>query len=162
MIVNRQTLSLISSHKLTQGYEFLSPSISGFLSKSVSMLVTFPLEYQATLKQGNLLRGAKSLSNGFGYTLYRELVYSTCFWTIQDYLYKRTKLMMDSDRKAYIISSFASSLVSGTASYPFDLFKTWKISYPEKFINSNSVKVTNAIFKEKGGFAIMAGNRIIK
>jgi hypothetical protein len=128
------------------------------MSKLISISITFPLEYQATLKQADLLRGKKSLTNGLGYTLYRELLYSACFWTVQDNIYSSAKNLIESDRKAYITSSFLSSVISATISYPFDLFKTWKISYPEKFVQSSSIRVTLQILKEKGSTAIWAGN----
>ena len=155
--VNRRILLFLSTKEDLTNYQFLSPTMAGFLSKFISISATFPLEYQATLKQANLLRGTNSLTNGLGYTLYRELLYSACFWTIQDNVYRRTRNFIESDRKAYIASSFLSSIISATISYPFDLFKTWKISHPEKFFLSNSLRVTLGIFKEKGPTAIWAG-----
>jgi hypothetical protein len=150
-------LLLLSSREDFKRFQFLSPTVAGFLSKFISISLTFPLEYQATLKQADILRGKKSLTNGLGYTLYRELLYSACFWTIQDNLYMRARKLTASDRKAYIASSFLSSIFSATISYPFDLFKTWKISHPEKFLQSNSIRVTVEIFKEKGSTAVWAG-----
>lgn len=158
--VNRNIFVLLSTREDLKRFQFVSPTIAGFSSKFISISLTFPLEYQATLKQADLQQGKKSLTNGLGYTLYRELLYSACFWTIQDNLYIRTRRLVDSDRKAYITSSFISSIISATISYPFDLFKTWKISHPEKFIQSNPLRVTLEIFKEKGSTAVWAGKKI--
>lgn len=142
-----------------QRYEFLTPTIAGFVSKLVSLGLTFPLEYMATLSQADLQSKQKHLSNGFGYTLYRELVYSSCFWTLQEHLYRKVFLpRFQSDRKAYITASFCSSMVSALVSYPFDLFKTWKISYPERFENSNVIRVSSRIVQEKGAASLFAGN----
>ena len=90
--------------------------------------------------------------------MYREVLYSTCFWTIQENLYKRIRRTVDSDRKAYIVSSFFSSIASALVSYPFDLMKTWKISFPEKFSKgNNSISVARTIVKERGLSSLLPG-----
>lgn len=135
--------------------------MAGFTSKFISLAVTFPLEYMTTLHHANMHTKVKNLSHGFSYTMYRELLYSTCFWTIQENLYRKFRSYSNSDRKAYISSSFASSIISAFISYPFDLLKTWKISFPEKFINgSNSISVARTIVKERGSSFLFSGKVI--
>ena len=136
---------------------FVVPASCGFMSKLVSMAVTYPLEYMATLSQAKLMDNKKVYQNGFGYTLYRELVYSACFWGLQDRFLVRTKGWYEDERQAFVAASFMSSIISASISYPFDLFKTWKISYPEKFADSNWLKVTQTIFREQGLGVIMVG-----
>lgn len=145
------------SQGLSPTLSALLPGVAGFTSKLLSIGLTFPLEYLATLSQAGKANQHKNMTHGFGFTLYRELLYSACFWSIQDRLYKRLRQGMQSDRRAYTTSSFLSSMLSAVVSYPFDLFKTWKISYPEKFKNSHALGVTRQIFNEKGPGVLLAG-----
>lgn len=156
-IVERK-LSKATKSKGLSTLNFAVPTIAGFTSKFISLAVTFPLEYMTTLKHANLPWKAKNLSHGFGYTIYRELLYSACFWTIQENLYQLTRNYSNSDRGAYIASSFVSSIFSAFISYPFDLLKTWKISFPEKFINgNNSISIARTVVKERGSASLFSG-----
>lgn len=142
------------------GLNFMVPTAAGFFSKFISLTITFPLEYLATLSQANMESKVKNISHGFGYTMYRELLYSACFWTIQENLYRKAKKFVESDRTAYVASSFFSSIVSAVISYPFDLLKTWKISFPERFINgNNSISVARSIVNDRGHAFLLSGKK---
>lgn len=146
------------NHQALIGY---TPAFAGLLSKFLSLSVTFPLEYMAVLSQAKLTESKKHLTHGFGYTMYRELIYSSCFWSIQDWLYKSLKASDLADRTAYITSSFVSSMVSALVSYPFDLFKTWKISHPERMKERNPFRIASDIAKERGLGPLIGGRRSI-
>ena len=138
-----------------------TPAFAGLLSKFLSLSVTFPLEYMAVLSQAKVTQSKKHLTHGFGYTMYRELIYSSCFWSIQDRLYKSLKSSDLADRMAYITSSFLSSMVSALVSYPFDLFKTWKISHPEQMKDRNPFRIASEIAKERGLGPLIGGRRSV-
>lgn len=142
-----------------QGLIGYTPAFAGLLSKFLSLSVTFPLEYMAVLSQAKLTENKKHLTHGFGYTMYRELIYSSCFWSIQDWLYKSLKSSDLADRTAYITSSFVSSMVSALVSYPFDLFKTWKISHPERMKERNPFRIASDIAKARGLGPLIGGRR---
>lgn len=156
----QRTFSEWSKSAGTTKIDYILPTISGFTAKAISQTVTFPLEYMATLKQANITLLKKNLIHGFGYTLYRELLYSACFWTIQENLYKGFQKTMKSDANAYVTSGFLASAFSSILSYPFDLFKTWKISHPEFFVHGHPFSVARKIAKEKGTSVIFAGSTI--
>lgn len=138
--------------------KYLIPSTAGFFSKVIALGITFPLEYMATRNQGaEVNKGQIRIWNGFGYTLYRELIYSTIFWTFQEHMYQGFKPRFERERSAYLAASFLSSLVGATVSYPFDLFKTWKITYPEKFDNASPVSLAREIVKAKGYSNLLLG-----
>jgi Mitochondrial carrier protein len=137
--------------------EFALPTIAGFTAKAISQTITFPLEYMATLRQANIGAANKKMSNGFGYTLYRELLYSACFWTIQENSYRLLKRGWASDANAYVGSAFVASTASAILSFPFDLLKTWKISYPERFRKKTSMTVCREILHERGWSSILPG-----
>lgn len=147
-----------TKHRGISNIDFALPTIAGFTSKFISLIITFPLEYLATLSQANMASKAINMTHGFGFTMYRELLYSACFWTIQENLYRRARPWLGSDRRAYVATSFFSSIVSAVISYPFDLLKTWKISFPERFINgNNSVSIARTIVQERGSSSLLSG-----
>lgn len=138
-----------------------TPALAGLFSKFLSLSVTFPLEYMAVLSQAKMSENKKQMTHGFGYTMYRELLYSSCFWSIQDWLYKSLKSSDFADRTAYITSSFISSMVSALVSYPFDLFKTWKISHPERMKERNPFRIASDIAKERGLGPLIGGRSLL-
>lgn len=152
----RQTTTFLTNSN-REGLQGYAPTFSGLLSKFIALSITFPLEYMAVLSQAKLADQKKQMTHGFGYTMYRELVYSSCFWGIQDKLYKSLKTSDLSDRAAYITASFFSSMVSALASYPFDLFKTWKISHPERMKEHNPFRIASNIAKERGLGPLIGG-----
>ena len=140
-----------------RSYLPIAPALAGLTSKFISLSVTFPLEYMAVLSQAKLQDQKKQITHGFGYTMYRELVYSSCFWSIQESLYRQLQRAEFPDRAAYITSSFLSSMVSALLSYPFDLFKTWKISHPERLKVHNPLRIAVDIAKDKGMSPLIGG-----
>lgn len=153
----QRTLLKWSKNANMHHLEFALPAVAGLTAKGISQTVTFPLEYMATLRQANVAVDSKKMSNGFGYTMYRELLYSACFWTFQENSYKALKKYMVNDTNAYIASAFFASSTSAIFSYPFDLLKTWKISYPERFTGSSSLAVSRRILHERGWSSILVG-----
>lgn len=137
--------------------EWVIPGLAGFGSKLVSICVTFPIEYMATLSQADMASKQKNLTNGFGYVAYRELLFSAVFWSVQEEMYHKLQKHLPTDREAYVTSSFISSMTASLISYPFDLFKTWKISYPEKLAKRNAFAVCRDIYREKGIGCIFVG-----
>lgn len=154
--LQRRMLNWAKKNNYT-GIEFALPSIAGFTAKGISQTITFPLEYMATLRQANVGSQNKRPTNGFGFTLYRELLYSACFWTLQENTYNLIKGSKLSDRSSYVLSAFLASASSAIISYPFDLLKTWKISHPDTFGHRSSISVFNDMIKDRGWPSLLPG-----
>lgn len=141
------------------------PGVVGFSCKLVSQVFLFPLEYLSALSQGGLSSNKKQFSNGFGFSLGRELVFSAFFFGFQEALhnnFKKSRPEASQSRANYITASFLSSMAAALISFPFDLLRTWKISYPEKFRDQGSVGLAKSIYKEKGLKGFSTGNKVLK
>lgn len=152
----RKLLNWTKSNNMTQLTPIL-PTVSGLSAKLVAQIFAFPFEYMATIKQSNTTLANKKMTNGFASYLTTGLVASGVFWTIQENTYNYLRKDKAKDQRAYLLSALIGSAVSGMASYPFDLIKTWRISHPEKFINKSTVEVANEIISKLGWQAIYSG-----
>ena len=155
----RSLLKLSTTTALSSitGIGYILPLLSGVIAKAVAQTVSFPFEYMATLRQANIGAANKSLKNGFGSYLLTGLAASAGFWSIHENVYGVFKKENLSDRNAYILSAFLSSIISSVVAYPFDLIKTWRISFPERFTSRSSLQVGRDIVQSHGWHALYSG-----
>lgn len=136
---------------------FYAPALSTILAKMVAVPASLPFEIIATRKHGGLSFGKFFRTDVLFYTFAREVCYSVAFWTVNEHLYKYFRKYTDVVNATTAAALF-SGVAGGIASYPMDVIRTWKNNYPECFNNSNVVKVTYSLTKERGLGFVLAGN----
>jgi hypothetical protein len=110
----------------TQAFGSLGFVLAGVGSRLISLALVAPIEKYKTRLQANVI-GPMSLGLGgyhaFQATLYRDLIFSACYFGLMENIYTAFKTD-DSSVGPRIFGSMAGSFVATVFSHPFDLLKT--------------------------------------
>lgn len=107
------------------------------IARSVTILLTFPLEYMATLKQANesiSFQKMKQFAVGIEPLILRDIGFSMVMWAVTDAVRKSLSTKSRSETKpseTLLVNAVAGSIGGVTASlstYPLDVLKTrWQV-----------------------------------
>lgn len=127
--------SLLYKHK--EFPDFLVPSAAAGASRSFTILMTFPLEYIATLKQANeqySFSKMKQFATGLEPLFVRDVTFSIILWSVTDSLRQflcNRKRSETNARETLMLNAFCGSIGAVIASfitYPLDILKTrWQV-----------------------------------
>jgi len=146
--------------------------VSAAIGKTVSVMVSFPLEsfvIQHQSKQGNeildLFKG-KQRFTGFSSTLQNEIGFSLSYWFVYHNLYEYVSTYIFNDSEGDVLTTVTTGLVSGTIAslltYPLEAVKISRIVSFEKFKENSNLQILLHLSRSNGFAGMMSGRVLIK
>lgn len=139
------------------------PFCCSAFSKFISCLFTTGIEnyctkIQAGGKGANIGRDIFKLT-GFWAMANREMVFTSVMWTCNENLREigKDRDLGISNYNINLLSSVVSASLSALVSFPFDLSKTLRISYPKKFKGVGTGEMFKIVYRENGVSGLTAG-----
>jgi hypothetical protein len=113
---------------------------------------------QAGGKGANFGRDIFKLT-GFWAMANREMMFTSVMWTCNENLREivRDRHLGISNFNINLLSAVVSASLSALVSFPFDLSKTLRISYPEKFRGVGTGEMFKIVYRENGVSGLTAG-----
>ena len=140
--------------------------ISSVLAKSICVFVSFPLEYKATVLFGQKTFTTqvnkavnKSFFTGFIPLYLNNVSLSVLFWPVCEStkLFLKTRVGVQKEGYLAPTSAFLSCLICGVLTYPFELLKTLKISYEDRYGGKSGLRILKDLYRAGGIESLTAG-----
>ena len=146
--------------------------LASFLARSLAMTLCYPFDVQAFSGQGtsgkitkqNQVKKVK-FTTGYGIAMTRDLSLNMAFFPTYETLKPViSQNICSAPVMVSMIASFFASAAGIMCSYPFDLARTLKIVYPERFGSVGVYSLLRLVMKERGfrGFFDGLPPRLVK
>lgn len=139
---------------------------ASFVARTLSIILSFPFEYRATILTGQAKRTTKidkkknsKITTGLSSIMIREYLFSMTFWPIMENskIIFREHLGVENEVALYFGGSIVACLVSGTLTYPPEMIKTLRISFEKEYGALSSSQIVRNVYNEGGFKAILDG-----
>lgn len=139
---------------------------ASFVSRLFSVMCYFPFEYRATKLYGEAkfqTKVQKTAGTSAFSSLYsiagRDLIFTAMFWPTVE----RSKLLLREhtplQREGIVmpLSSIIACVIAGSATYPWQLVKTMRVSFELEYKDKNFVEIFKDMYKSSGTKGILSG-----
>ena len=146
-----------------------SASIASWLARSLSVFVSFPLEYKATALYGQkkfttqLNKSVnKNVTTGFISMYLNNVLFSATFWPIAETTKKfmRNKLGIEKEYYVMPLGAIVAGISCGALTYPFEFIKILKISYEDRYGGKSGMTILRDVYKTGGVNYLLAGKNL--
>lgn len=146
--------------------EDLGVMTASALARIFSIMCYFPFEYRATILQGETKFHAtvgKNTGRSAFSSLYsiagRDIIFTAMFWPIVERSKKFLKENTPLKREGVImpLSSIIACILAGSATYPWDLVKTMRVSFELEYKGKGFVEIFKDMHKNSGVSGMLSG-----